>query len=89
MHKIPREVFVFFFFEDLKQFVFQNTGINVQIRTGIGIFFASFDANSFLPSKLIDDKHVKTRIEPNLHKIGKKKINFAEIYRKISYLANV
>ena len=43
--------------------------MNVQIRTGIVIFFPSFDAHSFLSSKLIDDKHVKTWIEPNLHKI--------------------
>ena len=45
--------------------------MNVQIRTGIVIFFPSFDANTFLRSKLIDDKHAKTWIEPNLHKIGK------------------
>ena len=35
------------------------------------IFFPSFDAKSFLSSKLIDDEHVKTWIEPNLHKMGK------------------
>ena len=46
--------------------------MNVQIKTGIVIFFPSFDANSFLSSKLIDDKqYVKTWIEPNLHNIGK------------------
>ena len=45
--------------------------MNGQIRTGIVIFFPFFDANSFLPSKLIDDKRVKTWVEPNLHKIGK------------------
>ena len=47
--------------------------MNVQIRTGIVICFPCFDANSFRPSKLpvVDDKHVKTWIEPNLHKIGK------------------
>ena len=45
--------------------------MNVQIRTGIVIFFPSFDADSFLSSKLIDDKHVKAWIESKLHKIGK------------------
>ena len=71
MHKTPREVFVLSLFRGLKHVLFQNTSMNVQIRTGIVIFFPSFDANRFLPSKLIDDKHVKTWIEPNLHKIGK------------------
>ena len=55
--------------------------MNVQIRTGIVICFPSFDANSFRPSKLVDDKHVKTWIKRNLHKIGNN-FNFAEIYRK-------
>ena len=71
MHKTPREVFVLSLFLGLKHFLFQNTGMDVQIRTGIVICLPSFDANSFLPSKLVDDKHVKTWIEPNLHKIGK------------------
>ena len=42
-----------------------------KIRTGIVIFIPSFDANSFLSPKVIDDMHVETWIEPNLHKKGK------------------
>ena len=45
--------------------------MDVQIKTGIVICLPSVDANSFLPSKLVDDKRVKTWIETNLHKIGK------------------
>ena len=71
MHKTPREVFVLSLFRGLKHILFQNTDMNVQIRTRIVIFFPSFDANSFLSSKLIDDEHVKAWIEPNLHKMGK------------------
>ena len=71
MDKTPFEVSVLSLFLGLKQFLFQNTGMDVQIRTGIVICLPSFDTNSFLPSKVVDDKHVKTWIEPNLHKIGK------------------
>ena len=72
MHKTPREVYFLSLFQGLRHFLFHNTYMNVQIKTGIVIFFPSFDANSFLSSKLIDDKqYVKTWIEPNLHNIGK------------------
>ena len=71
MHKTPREVFVLSLFRRLKHFLFQNTDMNVHIRTSTVIFFPSFDANSFLSSKLIEDAHVKTWFEPNLHKMGK------------------
>ena len=71
MLKTHREVFVLSLFLGLKHFLFQNTGMNVQIRTGIVICPPSFDTNSFLPSKLVDERHAKTWIEPNLHKIGK------------------
>ena len=81
MHKIPREVFVLSLFLGLKHFLFQNTGMDVQIRTGIVICLPSFDANNFLSLKLVDDKYVKTWIEPNLHKIGND-LNYAENYRK-------
>ena len=72
MQKTPREVLALSLFLGLKHFLFQNTGMDVQIRTGIVICLPSFVANSFLLSKLVNDKHVKTWIETNLHKIEKR-----------------
>ena len=53
--------------------------MNVHIRTSTVIFFPSFDASSFLSSKLIDDAHVKTWFEPKLHKMGKQRIKYVHV----------
>ena len=62
MHKTPAKYLFLLSFRGLRHFLFQNTDMNVEIRTGIVIFFPSFDADSFSR---------KTWIEPNLHNIGK------------------